>query len=1571
VIVVSLASFTSVQDIETGGSLRGLALTPAGLWLYAADQQLNLIDVIDLNEEKPTFRSVAATIESSRDPVDVEVSPDGLYAYSIVRDEGQLVATAIGTGPIIKTLSRRSGPVGAAVVIAGSGFGGGEVVRVDFNGLTVGPRSLTGTSVVCNVPSGATSGPVRVEWWEGGEAPRRFSNSVFFEVLGPTPPSGGMRLGAIAAPATPISEAMAISPLGDLAVVGHESGAVSFLDLDPSSPSYNQFIGTVKPLDYEVTDIAITPDGTKAIVISSQTNLVPVINVNRNSKNFGKAVGQVTDSLGFQEPGIVRIDPSGEFALVYDQGTDNIYFIDLVEGSSTQYESFRSVSKPAVTDIQISPTAKFASVLESAVPGYWSLITDPFHPSYGLLTGNMPLSGTPPPIPVSASFYPSGDTVLVYAVQQVGPSERLVWAFDVSTPENPHSAPSGAPELPSNSRYAGEQLRISPRGDRYILNVTDSGFHYYGREETPWEGLGSEFTFANRSRLRWDFVPDASRFYVASDFLDSVLVYDFSTAQIISSLSGNEQIGVVNELLPAPLRVQVSTMSGLSVAGVSVRFRSITPGGGNFAVGDVFIPEVVVATDDDGVASVDFVLGPALGSQFVEVTAQGLAGSPLTFLSNAEENPSTLPLRVAQVLPFGGATNVSVTTALQVTFSRAVDALSIGGSSLYVHEQGNSTPLAVVYGFADGDRRVSLTPVNPLAYGTSYVIEATAGIADSDGGPLQNPRSSTFSTQAPPPPTIASIAPPAGTAGITVVISGAGFDPVASGNTVLFNSVAATPATGGVDHLNVIVPNTAASGLVRVVVGADTSNAVSFNVLVPSTSTADDVVATANTGSGTKSITVTPDGALAYAVSPESDIVIPIGVDSLKTYPGIPVGDEPVAIAMHPEGTFAYVPNFGSASVSIIGTDPDAVGFNTVVQTLIVGAHPVDVAVLPDGRRVLVANSGSNNLSVLDADSSSATHHTVVATVQTGSSTRTVTVSPDGTRVFVGTDTDILVLEALGYSVVATVQTGSSTKQVTVSPDGTLLFVLTSADELLIVDVEPASPTENSVVATVQTGSGTKTVTVSPDGGLLYLVQEDSDEVIVVSVETLGSAGVIEERATFPPKNVAVAFVDTIPTGDDPQSLAFDPTGSGRFIVTTAGDRSITLFGKESPVIPADITLFPQILVVLSENDLQWWQFRYIRAWIELPTGYDPRHIEVPSIRVNDVVAPVPGYSKITDIDGDGIEELHVKFDRLDFQRALPIGWVVPVLVAGSVDGQQFLGETKIVTIRPIITHPRGGDFVPPGQIVRIKWQSPLGFAADAVDVRWSPDDGRTWQLIAGGIQNVGYCDWRTPEIHCDSARVLVTLFKNGQEIGTGMSDEPFSISAPLAVKLASFGGTIEDGDAVLTWRTNSEAGTTGFHVLRAEAVEGSYERITPTEVPAVGGSEGASYQYRDPSIQPNRRYFFKLQEVTADGAGGESEAFELVSSLSFELEQNAPNPFNPSTVIRFSVAEDVHVRLIVYDVAGRTVRTLVDEVRRPDLYKLVWDGTNDAGQTVASGVYFYRVTAGKFVKSRKMLLLK
>ena len=89
-------------------------------------------------------------------------------------------------------------------------------------------------------------------------------------------------------------------------------------------------------------------------------------------------------------------------------------------------------------------------------------------------------------------------------------------------------------------------------------------------------------------------------------------------------------------------------------------------------------------------------------------------------------------------------------------------------------------------------------------------------------------------------------------------------------------------------------------------------------------------------------------------------------------------------------------------------------------------------------------------------------------------------------------------------------------------------------------------------------------------------------------------------------------------------------------------------------------------------------------------------------------------------------------------------------------------------------------------------------------------------------------------------------------------------------------------------------------------------------------------------------------------------------------LAQNYPNPFNPATTIRFSVREKARVQLKIYNVAGQLVTTLVDRVVEGGLEHAVdWDGRNDAGARVATGVYFYRMTAPDFTRTRKMVLLK
>jgi len=90
-----------------------------------------------------------------------------------------------------------------------------------------------------------------------------------------------------------------------------------------------------------------------------------------------------------------------------------------------------------------------------------------------------------------------------------------------------------------------------------------------------------------------------------------------------------------------------------------------------------------------------------------------------------------------------------------------------------------------------------------------------------------------------------------------------------------------------------------------------------------------------------------------------------------------------------------------------------------------------------------------------------------------------------------------------------------------------------------------------------------------------------------------------------------------------------------------------------------------------------------------------------------------------------------------------------------------------------------------------------------------------------------------------------------------------------------------------------------------------------------------------------------------------------------FALQQNIPNPFNPTTEIGYALAKASPVRLEVLNVLGQVVRTLVDEFQSAGNHNTVWDGRDDNHQEVSSGVYFYRITAGEYAETRKMVLMK
>lgn len=103
---------------------------------------------------------------------------------------------------------------------------------------------------------------------------------------------------------------------------------------------------------------------------------------------------------------------------------------------------------------------------------------------------------------------------------------------------------------------------------------------------------------------------------------------------------------------------------------------------------------------------------------------------------------------------------------------------------------------------------------------------------------------------------------------------------------------------------------------------------------------------------------------------------------------------------------------------------------------------------------------------------------------------------------------------------------------------------------------------------------------------------------------------------------------------------------------------------------------------------------------------------------------------------------------------------------------------------------------------------------------------------------------------------------------------------------------------------------------------------------------------------------------------GVEEKPNELLPGA-YELEQNYPNPFNPTTRIHFSLPKRSAVRLTLYDLLGREVATLIDDVRPAGNHVIEWNGFDARGERVSSGIYFYRIETDGFVQTRKLTLLK
>lgn len=247
----------------------------------------------------------------------------------------------------------------------------------------------------------------------------------------------------------------------------------------------------------------------------------------------------------------------------------------------------------------------------------------------------------------------------------------------------------------------------------------------------------------------------------------------------------------------------------------------------------------------------------------------------------------------------------------------------------------------------------------------------------------------------------------------------------------------------------------------------------------------------------------------------------------------------------------------------------------------------------------------------------------------------------------------------------------------------------------------------------------------------------------------------------------------------------------------------------------------------------------------------------------------------------------------------------------------------------------------------------------DQITIFWTKNGQN---VAAGAIYNY----FSPPEYN--GYEEIVAFVSDGKEA----VPKTWSISVITKVELEFFtAGVARSGQGVeLAWRTTSEQDNLGFNVFRSNRVDGNFSKINGEMIPA---NSNGTYSYVDRSVFPGQIYYYKLEDISIQGLKvfhGPAMA-EMNIPEEFSLEQNYPNPFNPETTIRFQLPNSADVHLAIYNILGQEVRVLIDKNMELGFHSVVWDGRDNSGNLVTSGIYYYRIRSENFSDLRKMLLMK
>lgn len=278
----------------------------------------------------------------------------------------------------------------------------------------------------------------------------------------------------------------------------------------------------------------------------------------------------------------------------------------------------------------------------------------------------------------------------------------------------------------------------------------------------------------------------------------------------------------------------------------------------------------------------------------------------------------------------------------------------------------------------------------------------------------------------------------------------------------------------------------------------------------------------------------------------------------------------------------------------------------------------------------------------------------------------------------------------------------------------------------------------------------------------------------------------------------------------------------------------------------------------------------------------------------------------------------------------------------------------SVMELKYDITEPTGFLGLSAGDTVAVIFDPVIGGKIESIKVA----------LLKSGSLNGGI--WKT-KTNFTSNSYRTPL---GQKMASITANSTTPAASPYPVPYSNW-STID----VSSLNLNSDQSFTV--AFRYNATSATENRIMSTTYPGSSpyhswtyDGENNNWFYYTNQTEDSVRIYLIRAFVKIGTVGNEEEIIEI-APREYSLAQNYPNPFNPSTTIKFAAPQNGNVAIEIFNIVGQKIRTLVDNYYAAGSHEAVWNGLNDNGEKVSSGIYLYRINAGSYIETKKMTLLK